>query len=62
MVFGPIVSASVDPRHEWRYIKCPITLHCITLHYIVDALVARVLNSPSNPISTHVTDATQQLV
>ena len=28
------VSASADPRHEWRSIKCPFTLHHITLHYI----------------------------
>ena len=27
-------SAYADPRLEWRFIKCPITLHYITLHYI----------------------------
>ena len=25
-----VTSASADPRHEWRFIKCPITLHYIT--------------------------------
>ena len=23
-----VTSASADPRHEWRFNKCPITLHC----------------------------------
>ena len=26
-----VTSASADPRHKWRFIKCPITLHYITL-------------------------------
>ena len=27
-------SASADHRHEWRYTKCSITLHYITLQYL----------------------------
>ena len=26
-----VTSASADPRHEWRFIKCPFTLHYITI-------------------------------
>ena len=29
-----LTSASADPRHEWRFTKCLITLHYITLHIL----------------------------
>ena len=39
-------SASADPRHEWRFIKCPITLHYITNPFVllIDACTVSHLN------------------
>ena len=28
--------ASADPRHEWRFIKCPITLHYMHINNMHD--------------------------